>query len=369
MGESSGRRRQAGSSKVTEVVVLALVGTVLATVLVLVNLAATRDDVGWLLHAGPTNSAAPLLARDFPEEPVTDYGSHDGAYFYAIATDPWHPSAVTPYLDRPAYRLQRPLFSVVSWALHPTGGGPGLAWTMFAVGVAAMVIGAISTGLLSTSLGGPPWLALVFPLLPGSLLSLRITVADTLAAALMILAMLLMLRSRSVGAVLVGIAAVLTKEPVLLSFIGIALWRRDRRGAVYAAVPAAVGVAWALFLKATVPAGEGSFIDFRPPFVGWVETVQAWADDPSPLAILSVVGALVLAAVALIRSRPSHPLWWAVALNGAFLVLLNNTTLALERNAPRTALPLLVVSLVCVATPHAAGLAAPPRPASLAATG
>jgi hypothetical protein len=334
----------------------ALVGTALTTAIVAYSLATTGGQDGWILHAGPGNAAHPLLQRDFPEEPVTERGSHDGAYFYAIAEDPlhlWDPQGPTRYLDRPAYRLQRPLFPLVAWALHPFGPGAALAWTMFAVGVAALVLGGWASGALSWTLGGPVWPAVVFPLLPGAVMSLRITVADSLATALALAAVLVLWRGPLPLAVGLGVAAVLTKEPVWLVLAGAAIpeRHRPRRAALFAGVPAAVAVGWALWLTTRVPAGEGSTLDFRLPFAGVAETVAFWRTGDGPLALLTAVAAIILAAVALVRRRPAHPLWWAVALNLAFLFCLSPTSVALDRNGTRIALPLLAVALIAVVAP------------------
>src|ERR671919_468424 len=49
----------------------------------------------------------------------------------AIARDPMHLHDVADHLDRPRYRLQRPLYPLLAWLLHPGGGGMGLVLAMF----------------------------------------------------------------------------------------------------------------------------------------------------------------------------------------------------------------------------------------------
>jgi hypothetical protein len=341
---------------VLRILAAALVGTALTTAIVAYSLATTAGQDGWILHAGPGNAAHPLLERDFPEEPVTERGSHDGAYFYAVADDPlhlWDPQGPARYLDRPAYRLQRPFFPLLAWVFHPFGSGTGLAWTMFAVGVAALVLGGWSAGALSWTLGGPVWPAVLFPLLPGAVMSLRITVADVLATGLALAAVVALRRGPFAVAVALGVTAVFTKEPVWLILAGVAIPERHqlRRALLFAGVPAAAAGAWALWLTARVPAGEGSAVDFRVPFAGFADSVRYWATGESPLALLTVTAAVGLGAAALIRRRPRHPLWWAVALNMAFLFCLSDTSVALDRNGTRIALPLLAVALIAVVAP------------------
>lgn len=333
------------------VVLLSLLGTVLATAFVLYDVNVNRDRDGWLIHVGPDHPSRALIERDFPDEPVSVRGSHDGAQFYAVALDPWDPEAAAQWLDRPRYRLQRPLFPLVAWTLHPVGGGSGLVWTLFAVGVAGLFAGAVATGALSTTLRGPPVLAVVFPLLPGAFLALRITVADSLALALALWAVVLSLRGRTGWAVLAGVAAVLTKEPVFITLVGVAIWRRDRGGALLAGVPMLVAGAWAVILRILVPEGTGSFTDIVRPFSGLADSMSHWAEGGSPLALLTFVAAAGLVVATLVRRRPRHPLWWAVVLNAGFLLILGADSMALERNGPRTVLPTLVLALVALLAP------------------
>ena len=110
----------------------------------------------------------------------------------------------SPDLDRPRYRLQRPLLPWLAWAVHPSGGGVGLVYAFLLVGFAALVVGGVSLGAISVTLGGRAWPALAFPLLPGGYVCLRISVADTLSVALALLAIALALRSRWRSAILAG---------------------------------------------------------------------------------------------------------------------------------------------------------------------
>lgn len=346
------------------VLLLAALGTLAATAFTLYDASATRAQNGWLLHVGPTHPSRALIERDFPEEPVSERGSHDGAQFYAIALDPWHPQQQAQYLDRPRYRLQRPLFPIVSWVAHPTGGGPGLLWTMFGIGVLGIFLGGVATGALSATLRGPPLLALVFPLLPGVVLSLRITLPDALATALVLVAIVLSLRRHDRWAVAAAVAAVLTKEPTFLVLAGFGLWRRDRTALALVGIPAAVAGIWAVWLFFNVPAGVdgGSLSDITLPFRGLVESVQYWATGDSPLALISVVAAVGVGVAALVRRGLRHPLGWAILVNIAWLAVLSKDVIGLERGGPRTTLPLLVLGLVALVAP---GLRdAPPRRSS-----
>ncbi len=336
------------------IVVWATLGTVLAVSVALLDVARNRETVGGLIHTGPNGPAAELMRSDFPDEPQFRNGEHDGPMVYAIARAPMHLDVVAESLDRPRYRLQHPLLSWLGWIGHPSGGGDGLVGSLFVVGVLALLGGGLATGALSTTLRGPPWLAILFPVLPGSIMSLRITVADALALALALGAVVLSLRGQPWVAAGLACLAVLSKEPTWLTFVGIALWRRDRDAVPLVVLPAVVAGGWALWLRHTVPSDTTEVIEFVAPFKGWIGSLDLWAGGNASLAIIAVVAALGLTIGALIKRRPSHPLYWAVVLNLAFFTILDRDVIGLDRNGTRMTLPLLVLSVVALATPLAA---------------
>lgn len=333
---------------------LAVLGTALAGVIVGADLHRSRATNGGLIHTGPEGPAAALMAQDFPDEPQFTYGEHDGPMFYAVARDPWRLDVAAESLDRPRYRLQHPLFSWLAWLLHPTGaGGDGLLAAMVAVGVGALVLAGVATGALSHTFRGPLWPAALVPVLPGATMSLRITVADALAVALLVAALTASVRGRAAWALVFATAAVLTKEPMVLGLVGLAAWRRDRQGLALVAVPAAVAAAWALVLRLQVESHGGEVIEFGLPLRGLTEAVGHWGGGGDRYAMVAVVASLGAAVAALARHRLAHPLSVAVALHLGFVLLLTKTVLGLERNGTRMTLPLLVLSLVVLATPRA----------------
>lgn len=332
----------------------AIVGTVLAVGITLLDVARHRDSIGGLIHTGPDGPAAETLRIDFPNDPQFSNGEHDGPMFYAIARAPMHLDEVAGSLDRPRYRLQHPLLSWLGWLGHPTGGGDGLLWSLFAVGVLALAFGGLSMGALSVTLGGPAWMAVLFPVLPGSIMSLRLTVADTLAVALSLAAVTLFLRGRVWSAAAFGCLAVLAKEPALLPLAGVALWARDRKAIPIVVFPAVVAGAWALWLRLTFTSSGTEISEFVIPFTGWYAAFQIWIDGNSSLAIIAVMATLVLVLVALIRTRRTHPLYLAVVFSLVFLAFLNGDVVGLDRNGTRMTLPLLVFAVLALATPNAA---------------
>jgi len=234
----------------------ALLGTALALGLLLLDVRASGNGILRPIRAGARGPAAPVIARDFPTASAPDEVGLDGQQFYAMARDPFHPRAVAPALDWPQYRYQRPLYPILAWALHPSGGGPGLVLALVAVSLAGIFIGALALGALSDSLRGPPWLALLYPLLPGMVWALTSSAADALAVSLSLVTVAATIRGRLTLAWAAAIAAVLTRETTILVPIALVLARRRKEDLPLVILPGLILAAWLVFVRLGVPAGD-----------------------------------------------------------------------------------------------------------------
>ncbi|MGE0881231.1 MAG: hypothetical protein AB7L13_12570 [Acidimicrobiia bacterium] len=318
-----------------------------------------------LVQPGTTGPSADVFRRDFPDASLIEGIGHDGQQFYAIARQPMHWKQVAVSTDRPRYRLQRPLYPWLAWALHPTGGGLGLVYALVAVNALAMFGGGVATGLLSFRLGGRAELALIFPLIPGVFVSSRLSVADGLALALLTAALAATLSPRPsgrIGAALFGVASALAKE----SMIPMLLARRWR--SAIPAIFAMVGLSVALRLVFTEVGAGVQELTF--PFRGLLESAsKLWIHGHELFAMASVVSALVLGVVALTkRDRRSSPLWWPIATQVAFVPLLGVDVLGLNLNGSRATAPLLLLSIVALATPARVPATSGEAPASAVVT-
>mgnify|MGYP001167231044 CR=1 FL=1 len=343
------------------IVRLAMLGTLGTIMWVLFHMGGLGANPLTLIQPGADGPSVEAIRADFPEAQLPDGLGLDGQQFYAIARNPFDLDDAATHLDRPEYRLRRPAYAWAAWALHPTGGGEGLVLALAAVSLLAVLGGGIAAGALSTGLGGPAWPAALIPLLPGSYMSLRVSVADAMAVALTLAALAFAVRRRHAPAVACAVGAVFSKETMILVLIGWALAQRTKRDAALVAIPAALLGAWMLWLRVTLPDGGPEEVrEIVPPFSGFPKAIEYWLDGNSRLGMVTTCAALVGAALALLRGGVRHPLSWAVLANLALVSVMHWNVLALDFGATRSMMPLLAVAIVMVATAdHVRGATSP----------
>ncbi len=332
----------------------ALIGTAVLVLLVLMDVQRLGGNPLGLVQPGAEGPAVAVFHEDFPDVELPDGMGLDGQMAYAIARDPIPVDAAADHLDRPRYRLQRPLLPFLAATLHPTGGGMGLVWALFAVGLAGVAAAAVGAGSLSVRWGGPAWVGAVVAVLPGCFMSLRVTTSDALGMGLALLAVALAARGRHGVAVALGVAAVLAKEPAWLVLAGWALAHRTRRDAALAVVPAVVAGAWMLTLRLTISGTESLNGDIGLPFVGLVRAAtDLWADGQESWGLVGITSSLVVGTLAIVRRGLRHPLGWAIALNLTYVVVAGSNPLGTSFGGTRTGLALTALGVIALATPHA----------------
>jgi hypothetical protein len=305
-----------------------------------------------LLATGREGPAARVVHADFPGLALSEGEGHDGQLAYVEARAPWHLREVARQLDRPRYRLQRPLLPWLAWMLHPTSGGAGLALALFAVGVVGVFLGGLGVGLISVTLRGPPWVAGLYPLVGGSWWALRVTAPDGLAIGLALLAVALSLRRRHAAAVAVAVAAVLAKEASILVLLGYLLWRRRREAAWMLLVSGAVAITWAGVLHFAVPQGRPN-AEFAWPLEGLLSAAGSWVHGKQLVSPLWVAAGLALGVLALRRRGLHHPLGCAVVVQFVFLSFLSRSVFYTWADGPRAVLALTALAMLVLATPRA----------------
>lgn len=273
------------------------------------------------------------------------YG-YDGQFYYLLALNPFatHPALAGAHFDLPAYRAQRILYPLLTWALS-LGGRPALVpWMLVAINLAAIVaIGALGAKL-AQRLGAAPLWGVTLAFYPGLLVSLMGDLAEPLAMACALGGLLCALDRRWGWTALLLSLAVLARETTALLAIALLvaallarltslrLIERERwRGAALAGLaPLLVALSWQAVLLAhwgklgLVAAGSNNL---GLPLLGLLEGVVAWHVLWPPLTqALHAVELLYLLALAeLARRALSQRLrvgWVALAWAGYALLAL-----------------------------------------------
>ncbi len=331
----------------------ALVGTVVAFILMLLDVRASGAGILRPIQAGARGPSAAIIAHDFPDLTLPDHVGLDGQQFYAIARDPWHPDQVARHLDSPRYRYQRPLFSILAWILHPTGGGPGLVYAMVLVNLLGVFGGGLALGWLSLRLRGPPWAAVVYPLLPGTLWSLFAGVADILAVTLCLVTIALFLDGRTRLATGVAVAAVLTRETTILVPLALVLATRRRSDIPQVALPAVALAALMVAVRLAVPAGGHPHEGLTYPLRGLVDAIrERWLLGDELIGMAATLCALVVGTYVLARKLGPTELRWVVGLQMAFLSVCSGAVLGDDFGGTRSTLLLLSLATVILVGGH-----------------
>jgi hypothetical protein len=344
------------------VVRYALIGTLLAVMLLVMDVSGSGQGIARTLQPGQSGPSVDLIRRDFPGTGIGEGLGLDGQQFYAMARDPWHPDKVAPYLDNARYRYQRPLLPVLAWVLHPGGGGPGLAIALVVVNLAGIFGGAIALGFLSRQLRGPRWLGALFPLLPGALWALFTSVADGLAVGLCLATIALVLRGRTRWAVLAAVAAVLTRETTILVPLALVLAQRRRSTLPVLVVPAVVVAAWLVVVHLWVPAVGTPPEHLVLPFTGLIGAARRWLQGEQLIGMVSTLSAFALGTVVLVRRRGPLELRAVVAVQLGFLAFASYNVLGTDFGGTRSTLTLLAVACACLLCRTVAGESAEARP-------
>lgn len=287
-GLSSAERRSLSDKEIVgwpasgkELALWFIVGLLVAVALQWLTAAKYGGDWTALINVGVDAEVRPFIERDLG--PVADYTleGHDGRSSYVVARDPWGTRGYLEYLDSPAYRTRRWLYSALASGfglLGPWATLMGLlAWSAVGMGLATSAATDIGR-----QLGARWWAPLAVLTNIGILLSVTLSTSDTLALGFSLLGIATYLRARRGLAITAFVAAALTKETFVIAALGLAIyaiWRGDRRtGLVLASVPTLA----ALILTAAVmqilpgaPLDNGSL--GVVPFAGYSQAIREWS--------------------------------------------------------------------------------------------
>ena len=187
-----------------------------------------------------------------------------------MARAPFRPREVAQFLNDPAYRYRRILYSAGAWVLAPHGGNALL--------VALVVLGLLGVALSAASLSAlpraPAWLPLIVAVTPGVVVSLALSLSDGLALGFTLLGFAAAAHRRWRLVVVAMVAGVLTRETVVLAAVALAFapGMPARFRAAVAVVPVAVLGAWIVWVDHALEqsAGSGAADQLSFPLAGWL---------------------------------------------------------------------------------------------------
>ena len=278
--------------------------------------AVAQGDLSAVIGPGTQSNAMPLLARELPWLVVRSNAGHDGQQFYVMARAPFRPRQVAQFLNDPSYRYRRILYSAGAWALAPHGG-TALLVALVALGLLGVALSAASISVLPRS---PSWLPLIVAVTPGVVISLALSMSDTLALGFTLLGFAAAAHRRWRLVVLAMVAGALTRETVVLAALALALApgmpARFRTAVVV--TPVAVLGAWVIWVDRALEqsAGSGAAEQLSLPLVGWLRS----GDVATGLIIGLLLAAVMVVGVRHAEGAP-HVRVYLVLLLGLMAVL------------------------------------------------
>jgi hypothetical protein len=265
-----------------------------------------------------------LQGPRYTEHDIEASVGYDGQFAYAIAVNPL---GAAPLLDDPAYRYQRILYPMLARVMAM--GQPGLVpWTLIALNILALALGAELLGQHLVRHGLRPWYGLLFILWVGQWFSLRFDLQEPLSLALALAALALLDRNLVwLAAITFGLGG-LTKDLALVFCLGAAASMFVSRR-VWSGVALLLGgllpyLLWAAVLSgifktcvfqssaATMEWIPFNGLRFCPP--GLLGLTLLWLIAPAALAIWIILSRWP-------AMQKSWPLWVTLT-NIAFLVFL-----------------------------------------------
>ncbi len=213
--------------------------------------------IAFVLLRNDVNSLALVtIGTRFSENIADGTEGYDGQFVYYIARNP---DTAAQYLDVPAYRFQRILLPILGRILS-FGQEPLIPWTLLLINLVALGVGTWLLEQLLIEQKVNRWYALTYGLTAGIFASVRLSLSEPLAYALVLGAIMLADRERWGWSAMIFALAALAKETTLFFVAGYGIYllvgRRLRSTAIMFGVIAVLPfVIWQFIVKTTL----GSF--------------------------------------------------------------------------------------------------------------
>jgi hypothetical protein len=326
------------------------------------------------------SSQEPLAALARSSDPhfhfVTPVQHYDGAYYYAMARDPFLRGQAHTLIDQPAYRYGHPLHGWLAGLLS-FGQAREVPLALLLLSLIGLAVGGWTASRLAVYFGRTPWGGLIFAVSPGLLFAATVSTTETLGAALVALTFLAWVRGRFGWATVLVVALCLDKEQFITVPIGLAVWElvsawRGRGRPDEAAVKAAAVVlgpvvltGWYVYVHSQLHQWPWSYQsgNLGRPFVGWKTTFRlahvlaGGSFDQSEIGSVTtpmLVAVAVIILVAVVAALPVRTVLDAPLLLTAVITSLQGwRTLLYPHELVRTpAVALLLAVAVLTTRPH-----------------
>jgi hypothetical protein len=334
---------------------------VITAVAVSVALNAKHWDPTALAHVDARTGMGSAARAVDPGFRTWQTGAYDGQFYWGIAIDPLATGTLHRAFDKPSYRYGHPLYGWLGW-LVSADQTTAVPFALIAIALAAITIAAGAAALLGIARGLSGWQGLFVALNPGLIGAGTQDLAEPLAAALLITALLALARDRRILAWVLLALLPFAKEPLLAAILAVVCYElvagRVRRAAFYA-VALLPALAWWIYARLTLGAWfTTGTTALGQPFLGWwkalsgnagnVHGLLAPGNDARALGVAIIVCLLVVLLVGGLSAlrRPEVLELSYVALAVVALCLATNATAAFSTALRNTAFLLALVPFV-----------------------
>jgi hypothetical protein len=359
-------------SLTSRVVPVPLAAGVLALVAASLAVVPSLRPAGWDVTALPrvaSNTPLGVDARRIdPGFHTVRVGAYDGQFYWAIALDPLATGSIHRSVDEPSYRYGHPLYGWLGW-LFSAGQGTAAAAALLAVGLASFAAAAAAAAWLGVRRGRAGWESLFVVANAGLLYSAAHDLAEPLCAALLLGGLAAYHAGRRPAALACFALLPLSKEPLALLPLALAVWEVWRNQArtrtvlplVCTLIPSA---AWWIYARihfgASFMSGNTAL---GAPFSGWRRAlVDSGVDSYSAdrltnqigeetlIVLVALLMLLAVAGIAALRLRGPVELFF-VPLGVIALCLAPNATVLLRDALRNTSLLVVLAPFVIVSPP------------------
>jgi hypothetical protein len=241
-----------------------------------------------LVHIAQTDTLAAFALRSDPQfHLVTGAQHYDGAYYYAIARDPWLEGTAHNLIDQPAYRYGHPLHG---WLAHllSLGRPSAIPFALMVLGLLGLAVAGWAVSRLAAGYGRSPWGGLLIAVSPGLLFAATMDTTETVGAALVAGGFLAWYRQRYVVAGVLLVLACFDKEQYITVPLGLLVWEavsswrsRRRPDALWIKLTAIVSgptllSGWYIYVHSRVGSWPFQYEsgNLGAPLKGWLDTFR-----------------------------------------------------------------------------------------------